>query len=202
MVAIAEARPAYVAFEQRAEEDREASIAAGHYVAKDVDYVLITPMGSKDRIERLVTDWLKKLDQDVSENRLPRDWAAAYREAYKAWKSGCELPVSGTAVENWPPASPAQIKMLRSLQVRTVEDLANANEEVISRLGMGGRGLKQRAIDWLSSASGSGKVSEELAAMRADNDNLRQRNDSLETQLRVLTQQVEVLASGKGPKKL
>lgn len=40
MVQIAEARPPYVTFEFRAEEDRAASIEAGHYVSKDVAYAL------------------------------------------------------------------------------------------------------------------------------------------------------------------
>lgn len=197
MVSIAEARPPYVAFEVRAEEDREASIKAGHYIAIDVDYALITPMGSKDRIERVAKEWLDKIQQDVVEGRMPREWANAYRDAYKAWKEGLEIPVSGTPVENWPPASPAQIKMLRQLQVRTVEDLANANEEVITRIGMGGRALKQRAVDWLAAAAGGGKLSEEMTALRAENENLRQRNESLETQMRELVLRVDALAGDK-----
>jgi len=197
MVQIAEARPAYVSFEVRADEDRDASIAAGHYVAKDVDYVLVTPMGSKDRIERIASEWLVKIQQDVTEGRLPREWSHAYQEAYKAWKAGCEVPLTGTAIENWPPASPAQIKMLRSLQLRTVEDLAAANEEVINRIGMGGRALKQRAVDWLASSAGSGRISEELSALRAANEDLTARNKELADQLRTLVADVSAMKQSK-----
>ena len=47
MPEIMQARPPYVQFEMRAVEDRQASIDAGHYVAKDVAYAIITPAGSR-----------------------------------------------------------------------------------------------------------------------------------------------------------
>jgi len=200
MVQIAEDRPPYVTFEVRAEEDRQASIEAGHFVAKDVDYALITPMGSKDRIERPATEWFAKLDQDTAEGRFPRQWLEGFKAGYKAWKEGREAPVDGTPIENWPVASPAQIKTLQSLHVRSVEDMANANEEVLGRIGMGGRALKQKAIDWLASSKDAGKVSEELGRLRSENDNLKARNDSLEAQLKQLSAKVDALGEPKSRK--
>lgn len=52
----------------------------------------------------------------------------------------------GTDIRNWPVVSPAQIKNLFELHVHTIEDLAAANEEVISGIGMGGRMLKQKPL--------------------------------------------------------
>ena len=186
MIEIAKDRPPYVTFEFRAEEDREASIAAGHFVSRDIAYALITPMGSKDRIERVAEEWLAKLEMDVTENRFPREWLRAFRGAFEDWKAGRATPVSGTAIENWPPASPSQVKTLLDLKVRTVEDLSVANEETLARIGMGGRGLKQKAIDWLASAKDVGKLAEELSALRAQNSDLRERNASLEGKLNAL----------------
>lgn len=194
---IAEDRPPYVTFEKRAEENRQATIEQGHFVATDVDYALITPMGSKDRIERPVKDWFAKLEQDVTEGRFPRQWLDGFRVGYKAWAEGQEAPVNGTAVENWPAASPAQIKTLRGLNVRTVEDLANANEETLGRIGMGGRALKQRAVDWLAASGNTGKISEEMTALRVKNEALEARNKTLEDQLRELAAKVEALATAK-----
>lgn len=193
MVAMFEDRPPYATFETRAEEDRDASIAAGHYVARDVDYAIITPMGSKDKIERPVAEWFAKLKQDVAEQRFPREWFKAYESIYADWKADRATPVSGTAVENWPAASPAQVKTMLGVGVRTVEDLAGANEETLGRLGMGGRALKQRAVEWLASANSSGKQAEEMAALRAANEDLSQRNAALETQLKELAAKVEAL---------
>ena len=198
MIEIAKERPPYVTFEFRAEEDREASIAAGHYVSRDIAYALITPMGSKDRIERVAEDWFAKLEGDVQERRFPQEWLRAFRGAFEDWKAGRATPLSGTAVEHWPVASPSQVKTLLDLKVRTVEDLASANEETLNRIGMGGRALKQKAIDWLASAKDIGKVTEEIAAMRAENADLRARNSDLQSRLNKLATKLEALAEPRG----
>lgn len=197
MVQQLEERPPFVRFEIRAEEDRQASIEAGHYVGRDVHYALITPMGSKDCIERKADEWFDKLKQDVAEGRCPREWLAAFKEVYKEWCEGREAPPNGTPITDWPPLSPSQVKTLVSLHIRSVEDLAAANEEVLARIGMGGRALKQRAIDWLTSAGSTGKASEELSALKAANENLQARNEQLETQLRELAAKVEALSGDK-----
>ena len=49
-VHIQQARPPHVVYERRAEEDRTASIEQGRYVSRDVDYAIVTPAGSKDRV--------------------------------------------------------------------------------------------------------------------------------------------------------
>ena len=201
MVAIAEARPPYVTFELRAVEDREASIAAGHFVAKDVPYAVITPQGSKDRIERVAEEWFAQLEQQSREDRFPSEWLRAFKAAFKDWQEGHEPAVNGTDVRNWPAASPAQVKALLDVKVRTVEDLAAANEETISRLGMGGRALKARAVEWLNSAASTGKQAESLAALKAENADLKSRNETLEAQVRELAAKVEVIEKA-GPKKL
>ncbi len=197
MIKIAEARPPYVTFEYRAEEDRAASIEAGHYVSKDVPFVLVTPMGSKDRHESPADEWFARREQDAAEGRFPREWLSAFKGAFAEWKAGREIPLNGTSVANWPVASPAQVKMLLDLKVRTVEDLAEANEETLNRLGMGGRTLKQKAQDWLASANDMGKVSEQLAGLRADNEALKQRNEQLEKQLREVIPQLEALTKSR-----
>lgn len=193
MTTIAEARPPYVAFEYRAEEDRAASIEAGHYVTKDVVYALITPRGSKDRIERVADEWFVQLKSEADASRFPSEWVKGFEQMYRDWKEGREAPVNGVAVENWPAVSPSQLKTLQHLHIRTVEDLAAANEETIARLGMGGRALKQKAVDWLASAKDSGKLSEEMSALRAENENLRERNASLEAQMREVAASVKEL---------
>lgn len=193
MIEIAKDRPPYVTFEVRAEEDRTKSLEAGHFVAKDVVYALVTPMGSKDRLERVASEWLDKLRQDTAEGRFPQEWLQHFVNAHKAFIEGNEAPLSGTAIANWPPVSPAQVKTLQGLHVRTVEDLAAANEEVLGRIGMGGRALKQRAIDWLASAKDVGKVGEEISAMRVANEDLARRNEELQTQLQELARQVAAL---------
>ena len=103
------------------------------------------------------------------------------------------MPENGTSVRNWPVLSPAQTQTLIAAHVMTVEDLAIANEEVIMRLGMGGRALKQRAVDWLQAASSTGKTAEQLTALQVENEALKASNAKMDEQLALLKNQVAAL---------
>lgn len=179
MPSVADARPPYIQFEFRAEEDRAESLAQGHFVARDVAYVIITPQGSKDQIERVAKDWFKQIEEQARDGRLPMEWLRAFKGHFKDWQEGNEPAVDGTDIRNWPALSPAQVRSLREAQVRTIEDLAVANEELIARIGMGGRALKARAIDWLASAENTGKQAEALSAMKVENAELKAKNEEL-----------------------
>lgn len=189
-VQIADAKAPFIMFERRPMEDREKSITEGRYVARDVDFVLITPHGSKDQIERVVKEWFEYLEQQVREQRFDPGWLKGYRRAYQDWIEGKEVPPEGTPIINWPIVSPAQVKMLQDLHILTVEVLANSNEEVIRRLGMGGRALVDKAKDFLKAASGPGKLSEEIGALRIQLErqeeqmkNLAEANQQLRSQV-------------------
>lgn len=165
-------RPPYVAFETRAEEDRNASIEAGHYVGRDVDYVIITPAGSKDQIERIASEWLAQIRRQSAEGKYNPVWAQHFEAVYKQWKETNTIPENGTAIKAWPLLSPAQVATVLAANIRTVEDLAAATEDGIRRLGMGGRDLKNKAVAWLESAKDTGKVAAENAALKAKIDAL------------------------------
>lgn len=189
-----EDRPPFVQFETRSVEDREASITAGHYVGNDVDFAVITPAGSKDRIERICSEWFPQLREQVVQERMNPAWLAAYEGAYKAYKDGKEPPVDGTPVLDWPGLSPSQVKQLVSLGLRAVEDVAAMNEETIANIGMGGRALKDRAISYLAAARDIGAVAESSAALKVENAELKRRSDALELQVKQLAAQMAVLA--------
>ena len=187
---IEEARPPYITFEVRAVEDRNASIESGQYKTRDEEFVLVTPQGSKDRIERVASEWFTSLEEQVKQNRMPADWVRQFRGAFEAWRQGKEIPIEGTAILTWPVLSPSQIRSCIDAQVRTVEDLAAANEETIGRIGMGGRALKEKAQTWVTSAGGKGKVVEELSSLKAALSDAKLRNESLEMQVKELAAQV------------
>lgn len=172
-------RPAYVEFELRAEEDRAKSIEAGHPVYADVVYAIITPPGGNLVVEKQAEEWVKGKRQDP--------FYRHYKELYEAFLEDREAPVEGTPVELWPAASPAAVKQIRGAGLRTVEDLAVANETSISKMGMGGRALKQKAVSWLESAGDTGKVAEENAAMRAMLDDLKETVERQAAQIKELT---------------
>ena len=197
MPEIAEQRPPYVEFKFRSVEDRNASLAAGHYVARDVAYAFITPAGSKDRTEKIAEEWLKHLDMEVKQQRFPAEWLKHYKAAYEAWKEDRELPPTGTALSSWPPLSPAQLENLLQLRIRTVEDLASANEEAIMRMGMGGRALKSLAEEWLRTSKGIGQTTATISELRRENAELKAQHETAQEQLRNLSAQVQLLMQNR-----
>lgn len=169
-----EDRPAFARFERRPVEDREATNREGRYITKDVDFVLITPPYSKDCVEHEVSQWLMNLRANVRGDRIPRKWLEQYEELYKRWQNGQEMPLYGTPIKGWPILSPAQQENLINMKVMTVEDLSQANDEGLRRMGMGGGDMREKARTWLNSAKGNGIVTMQMATLEADNKALRE----------------------------
>ena len=196
-VGLKEASPPYVSF---VTESYPAGLVDGLPTHQDVDIAYITPAGSKDRIPKVVKDWFEMLEQQASMDppRFPRAWLREYKEAYQAWKEGRELPVSGTPIISWPVASPAQVKTLLDMKIRSVEQLAEANEEALGRLGMGGRGLQMLARDYLAAAKDVGKVSGELTAAKIKVEQLEAANKALNDNMVLMQRQVDMLMQKAG----
>lgn len=172
-------RPSYVRFERVPVEDVPASKAAGHYVAKDLDYALVTPAGSKDVFKCKVPQWFANLKQDVENGRLPPEWLDKYTQAYASWLAGQEPPLDGTPIRGWGVLSPAQQETLTRLHILTVEDLARMNDEAIRRIGMGAMDLKHKAVAWLAQLQDKGPLTQEVAALKAENALLKANLESL-----------------------
>jgi hypothetical protein len=185
--------PPYVVFEYRTIEDRAASIEAGHFVGKEVAYALITPAGTKDRFEKEAEVWLRDLAEAVQQERFPAAWLTAYKQAFKDWQEARETPENGTAITGWPAISQPQARMLLDLNFRTVEQLAEATEEGIGRMGMGGRALKAKAQAYLDASNGPGKVAAELDELRVQIQTLVERDAAREAELSKLQAENEAL---------
>ena len=181
---IQQARPPHVVYERRAEEDRTASIEQGRYVSRDVDYAIVTPAGSKDRVERVVADWFLMLAGEVKAERWPQTWLDQLRAGYDAWARGQTPPESGTPLSTWPALSPAQVKNWAQIGIRTIEELAEANEEALSAYGMGARDMKARAILFLENAGDSSALVAKLRAAEELITSMQVRMESLEAQLK------------------
>lgn len=151
----------YVEFELRPEEDRAASIEAGHPVFKDVEYAVITMPGGGLVVDKPITPDLLNEWKHGKNRKPPSPFALS---AYNAWKEGQEAPLNGTPLSNWPGVTPAQLKMCVGANIRTVEDLADAHEDALRRMGMGARALKDKAAAYLR-ASETNKGSEQLSAL-------------------------------------
>lgn len=192
---IAQAKPPYVVFETRPVEDRDATLEAGKFVSRDVVYAIVTPQGSKDRIEKLAEDWLRDLETAVKDDRFPGEWLRAYKNMYKDWQDGREVPLEGTAILTWPAINQSQQKIILDANIRTVEDLALANEASLGFIGMGARALKEKAQAWLDAANGPGKVAGELEKLRKQNEEFAAKNAANEEKLIKMQAQLEALSA-------
>lgn len=192
-----EPKPAYVQFETRTVEDREASIEAGHFVGKDVIFAIVTPAGTRDRLEKVADEWLMSVEEGVKQERIPGFWYDAYKRRLEDYKNSRETPEEGFPIMDWPSASPAQIKLLLDINVRTVEDLAAANEETVMRIGIGGRALKHKAQSWLENAAGPGKIAAELEKLRTSNEELLQRDEEREKEFAKMKKELAALTPVK-----
>lgn len=172
-------RPAYVRFEYRPEEDRNASVKAGRHVYKDRAYAIITPVGSKDEVIRPVDEWLAQCEAQVKQGRLPSMHLELYEKAFERWKKDGEVPINGTPIKGWPVLGPSQQQACLSANVRTVEDLALANGEAMTRIGMGAVDMKQRAEAWLKAATDLGAVVMLNASLTAERDDLKREVERL-----------------------
>jgi len=179
-----EDRPAYVRFELRAVKDNEASLKAGHYVSKDEEIVLIMPPYSKDCHENTVPRWLPQLDREVNNGRIPIKHKELWLEIYARWKKGLEPPVNGTSVKDWNAISPAQCQNLINAGCRSIEDLAQVNDEGMRRIGMGANDLKNKAKAWLQAAKDHGPLTEEVTQLKNQNKQLEGTIESLQEQIK------------------
>lgn len=103
-------------------------------------------------------------------------YAENFYEHYKAFKEGQERAQSGTPVEELPFLSAAKRAELKALNIHTAESLAQLEGTPLTRLGMGGREMKNQAQAYLDRAkegaidaklaAQNARLEEELAAMR------------------------------------
>lgn len=181
-------RMPFVRFEMVAVEDIVASQREGHYIAKDVEMVNVTPPYSKDIVKFKASNWLAQLKVDVDNGRMPADWAEKFRHMYELWKQGQEMPLEGTPIKGWGVISPAQQETLIRMHVLTVEQLAAITSEGTNRIGMGGIEMKNKAEAWLGTLKKAGRPTMEIASLRKENAQLKVNQELLESKIEELTQ--------------
>ena len=184
-IALMPQRPPYVTFEQRAVEDRNASIAAGGMVMKDVDFVIVRQIGSKDTHEKNALEWLSDIDRSAASGQYPMEWARHFRDKYQAYKAGQDEPELGLSVKQWPSLSKAQVENLLSAGVRTVEDIAGMNEPTMRKVGMGARELQKKARTYLETRDAN-KATEMITSLQVAVEAKDERIASLEARLAAL----------------
>lgn len=154
-----------------------------HYRAgKDpVDMVLVAPIGAAfektrtwHRVQKLNPH---RVPEGKRENDSYKDMVAKWSvigPAYDAWKEGSEIPDNGTPLEAWAGVTPEQVKFLKAMAIRTVEDVRDMGDRALEALRWpDARKLPKLAKEYLEGAGIAEKdakiaeMEERMAAMQA-----------------------------------
>jgi len=124
----------------------------GRPIYEDREYVEIMVKGQPQQI----------VHKEVGKEDIER-----FPNAYAAFKRGAEAPVVGTPVEKMEGIGPSFALKLKSIGIRTVEDLSNCSDQALQDIGMGARSLQEKAKQMLSAVNPSiGKLEEENQELR------------------------------------
>jgi hypothetical protein len=159
-------------------KDEAKSAAQGRICYRDVDMIQIIIPGDKHNVV------MRKIKPSDKVN---------YPKQYEAFRKMEEFVPEGTLIDNWPLLSRSQIEDMKYQGIFTVEQLANLPDDLLQRLGMGARRIRDNAIAFLEAAK-TGAVPAKLVS---ENEALQRANDLLKTQVEDLARRLENLAAEK-----
>ena len=162
---------ANVVFKLEAVEDTLATEKEGRPIFKDVEIIEVRYPGEGPTVLE-VTDKHKK----------------EYSELYQAFKAGQEQPTSGTPLEQWPLLSKAFCNEFKALGVRTVEQLAEANDNLKRRMRSGVKYCEE-AASWLALAS---SPQNQVASFKKENERLQRQIETLQNQVGELLTRIDM----------
>jgi hypothetical protein len=151
-------------------ENKEKSLQAGRAIFDEIPSISIQYPGGDETVRKIEP-------QDVAD----------YPELYAAFKAGSEAVISGTPLAEWPLMNGSILRELQHLGFKTVEQLADAHDEVKRKLGPTGRFIKM-AKDWLDAANSS---QFNVVALKQQLEREQKRTAKLEEQVELLLQRVE-----------
>ena len=144
------------------------------------DWVLTAPAG--EGFDKTQT-WHRVKTMVPQENLTDREKDAEHHQAmlarwsivepaYEAWRQGNEIPVDGTPLETWSAVSAEQVRALKAMAIRTVEEVRDMGDSAVSALRFpNARKLPDLAAKFLDGRSLAEKdqelaeVKERMAAM-------------------------------------
>lgn len=151
-------------------ENKEKSLQAGRAIFDEIPSISIQYPGGDETVRKIE----------------PHD-VADYPELYAAFKAGSEPVISGTPLAEWPIMNGSTLRELQHLGFKTVEQLADAHDEIKRKLGPTGRFVKM-AKDWLDAANSS---QFNVVALKQQLEREQRRTAKLEEQVELLLQRVE-----------
>lgn len=151
-------------------ENRQKSLEAGRPIFDEIPSISIQWPGMDTTVRKIEP-------QDIQE----------YPEMYAAFKAGSEPVEGGTPLVEWPLLPGTVVRELQYLGFKTVEQLADASDEIKRKLGTSGRFIKM-AKDWIEAAN---SPQAEVVALKEALDRETSRTKRLEEQVDLLMRRVE-----------
>lgn len=124
---------------------------------------------------------------DETVRRIEQQDIQDYPELYARFKAGSEPMSEGTPLAEWPMMSGSAMRELQYFGFKSVEQLADANDDIKRRLGPLSKFVKL-AKDWLDAANSD---QNEVAKLRNLLDREKARTTALEHKLELLMQRIE-----------
>ena len=158
----------FVVFYVNAIQNQAKSIEEGRAIFDDTECVRIIIPGDKNSI----------IDRPATVQDRGR-----FAKQYAMFKAGLkeDEQITGTRLDDWPFLTRAQIAEFRYLGLRTVEQLAECREDIVSRVP-GLREIKSNAGQWLGKAKGAAEAAK-TAKLIAD------QNSTIESLQRAVQEQ-------------
>lgn len=169
-------RHLHIEFRNVAVENKIKSLKEGRPIYDQQEQVFIKFAG--DTKKELVAPAHERCMRDP-ETGLWVTYAQVYHRHYEAFRTGEEAVGEGTPVEELPFIDAARRAELKALHIHTAEALADLEGVNLSRLGMFGRELKEKAKAYIDKAKDSALETR----LAAENAALAQRIAALEAQL-------------------
>lgn len=146
----------FVVFYMGTLKNEDKSVDAGRPIIDDVESVRIIVPGDKNSI----------VDRPATQTDKQR-----FSKQYALFKQGLseEDQISGTRLNEWPFLTRGQCEEFRYLGIRTVEQLAEVRDDIVSKVP-GMVQLKKHAAVWLGKAQSAAEAAKQ-AKLHADRDN-------------------------------
>ena len=184
-----------VKFYKLPQEDKYATQQAGRPIFKEVDYLqIIVPGEGTTEVHKIVTE------QDKM--RFPIQWQRYVNS------QGANEHYEGTPLTEWTILNKAQVEELRALRFYTIEQVATASDQQLTKLnmaaGMSPFAFRDKAIAYLRMSKDAAEINkheEEMAKLKAENDELNAKLAKLANQMdMVLSMQEQKKPRGRKPK--
>lgn len=123
-----------------------------------------------------------------------QEWIDGFPKEWAAFEAGGEQMPDGTPLAEWPRCTISLKATLNSIHIFTVEQLANCNEAVLDKIGMGARKLQAEARAFVETRENS------AAAMRhaAEAQQAREAMEKMTEQMAEMQRQLDLITrSGK-----